>query len=143
MGDCIDGSILAPYDIQGPSIRWEIITFPVWLAILLIFASGIGLISAVLSARYRDVQHITPVPLQPLFYASPVVYQAADVPEKWRGLFLLNPLVPLFEGSRWSLLREGHFRGLEVAYSLFVATFTLVFGLLLFRRAEREFADTM
>lgn len=80
--------------------------------------------------------------LQLLFYASPVAYQAAAVPEKWRGLFLLNPLV-LFEGLRWSLLREGHFRGLEVAYSLFVATFTLVFGLLLFRRAEREFADVM
>ena len=81
--------------------------------------------------------------LQLLFYASPVAYQAAAVPEKWRGLFLLNPLVPLFEGLRWSLLREGHFRGLKVDYSLFVATFTLVFGLLLFRRAEREFADVM
>ena len=95
------------------------------------------------SARFRDVQHITPVLLQLLFYASPVAYQAAAVPEKWRGLFLLNPLVPLFEGLRWSLLREGHFRGLEVAYSLFVSALTLVFGLLLFRRAEREFADVM
>jgi ABC-type polysaccharide/polyol phosphate export permease len=68
--------------------------------------------------------------LQLLFYASPVAYQASAVPEKWRGLFLLNPLVPL--GLRWGLLREGHFRGLEVAYSLFVATFTLVFGLSFF-----------
>ena len=110
---------------------------------LLIFASGLGLISAVLSARFRDVQHITPVLLQLLFYASPVAYQSAAVPEKWRGLFLLNPLVSLFEGLRWSLLREGHFRGLEVAYSLFVAVFTLAVGLLLFRRAEREFADVM
>lgn len=129
--------------IRGPSIGWEIITLPVWLAMLLIFASGLGLISAVLSARFRDVQHITPVLLQLLFYASPVAYQSAAVPEKWRGLFLLNPLVSLFEGLRWSLLREGHFRGLEVAYSLFVAVFTLAVGLLLFRRAEREFADVM
>jgi lipopolysaccharide transport system permease protein len=129
--------------IQGPPIGWEIITLPVWLTILLIFASGLGLISAALSARYRDVQHITPFLMQLLFYASPVAYQAAAVPEKWRGIFLLNPLVPLFEGLRWSLLREGHFRGSEVAYSIFVATFTLMFGLLLFRRAEREFADVM
>ena len=129
--------------IGGPSVGWEIITLPVWLGILLIFAFGLGLISAVLSARFRDVQHITPVLLQLSFYASPVAYQSAAVPEKWRGLFLLNPLVPLFEGLRRSLLREGHFRELEVAYSLFVSAFTLVFGLFLFRRAEREFADVM
>jgi lipopolysaccharide transport system permease protein len=129
--------------IRGPSIGWEIIALPVWLAILLIFAFGLGLISAVLSARFRDVQHITPVLLQLLFYASPVAYQSAAVPEKWRGLFLLNPLVPLFEGLRWSLLREGHFSGLEVAYSIFVSAFTQEVGLLLFRRAEREFADVM
>jgi len=129
--------------VGGPSVGWEIITLPVWLGILLIFAFGLGLVSAVLSARLRDVQHITPVLLQLSFYASPVAYQSAAVPEKWRGLFLLNPLVPLFEGLRWSLLREGHFRGLEVAYSLFVSAFTLVFGLFLFRRAEREFADVM
>jgi len=55
----------------------------------------------------------------------------------------LNPLVPLFEGLRWSLLREGQVRGLEVAYALFVSAFTLVLGLLLFRRAEQEFADVM
>ena len=58
--------------IRGPSIGWEIITLPVWLAILLIFAFGLGLISAVFSARFRDVQQITPVLLQLLFYASPV-----------------------------------------------------------------------
>jgi hypothetical protein len=67
--------------------------------------------------------------------ATIILCQPGSVPscrrsEKWRGLFLLNPLVPL--GLRWGLLREGHFRGLEVTYSLFVATFTLVFGLSFF-----------
>src|SRR5260370_42576710 len=63
--------------IGGPSIGWEIITLPVWFGTLLIFAFGLGLISAVLSAPFRDGQHINPVFLQLFFYASPVAYQSA------------------------------------------------------------------
>jgi lipopolysaccharide transport system permease protein len=129
--------------LNGPSFGLEIITLPIWLAFLLIFALGIGLISAALSIRYRDVQHITPVFIQLLFYASPVAYQSAAVPEKWRGIFSLNPLAPLFEGLRWSLLGEGVVRLSAVLYLLFVALLVLVLGLLLFRRAEREFADVI
>lgn len=129
--------------IRGHSFSWEIVTLPVWLTFLLIFAFGLGLISAALSVRFRDVQHITPVLLQLLFYATPVAYQTEAVPERWRGLFLINPLSPLFEGLRWSLLREGHFRGSEVAYALLVSALVLVLGLALFRHAEREFADVI
>jgi lipopolysaccharide transport system permease protein len=125
----------------GPAAGLEILTLPIWLALLLAFAFGLGLINAALSVRFRDVQHITPVFLQILFYASPVAYQTGAVPDKWRGLFLLNPLAPLFEGLRWSLLREGDLRGLQVAYSLLVSGLTLVLGLMVFHHAEREFAD--
>lgn len=127
--------------VFGPAAGLEILTLPVWLAFLLTFAFGLGLINAALSVRFRDVQHITPVLLQILFYASPVAYQTGAVPDKWRGLFLLNPLAPLFEGLRWSLLREGDLRGLQVAYSLLVSALTLMVGLIVFRHAEREFAD--
>jgi lipopolysaccharide transport system permease protein len=125
----------------GPAAGLEILTLPIWLALLLAFAFGLGLINAALSVRFRDVQHITPVFLQILFYASPVAYQTGAVPDKWRGLFLLNPLAPLFEGLRWSLLREGDLRGLQVAYSLLVSGLTLMLGLMVFHHAEREFAD--
>jgi lipopolysaccharide transport system permease protein len=125
----------------GPAAGLEILTLPIWLALLLAFAFGLGLINAALSVRFRDVQHITPVFLQILFYASPVAYQTGAVPDKWRGLFLLNPLAPLFEGLRWSLLREGDLRGLQVAYSLLVSGLTLMLGLMVFHLAEREFAD--
>jgi lipopolysaccharide transport system permease protein len=127
--------------VFGPTAGLEILTLPVWLAFLLTFAFGLGLINAALSVRFRDVQHITPVLLQILFYASPVAYQTGAVPDKWRGLFLLNPLAPLFEGLRWSLLREGDLQGLQVAYSLLVSALTLMVGLIVFRHAEREFAD--
>lgn len=73
--------------LSGSSFGWEIITLPIWLAMLLMFALGLGLISAALSVRFRDVQYITPFFMQLLLYASPVAYQTAAVPEKWRGFF--------------------------------------------------------
>jgi lipopolysaccharide transport system permease protein len=127
----------------GPSIGWEIITLPLWLISLSMLGFGLGLMSAALSVRFRDVHHITPVLVQILFYASPVAYQTSAVPGKWRGLFMVNPLAPLLEGLRWSLLREGHFQELEVVYSLLVSASVLVLGVMLFRRAEREFADVI
>jgi lipopolysaccharide transport system permease protein len=128
---------------SGPAFGWEIITLPGWLAILLMFALGLGLISAALSVRFRDVQHVTPVFTQIVFYASPVAYQTAAVPEKWRGIFSINPLAPLFEGLRWSLLGEGDVCLSAAFYVLCTSLLTLALGLLLFRRAEREFADVI
>jgi ABC-type polysaccharide/polyol phosphate export permease len=87
------------------------------------------------------VQYIIPLFVQILFYASPVAYQTAAVPERWRGFFLLNPLAPLFEGLRWSLLSEGDVRLSAVLYLFFASFMVLGLGLLLFRRTEREFAD--
>ena len=129
--------------LNGSSFGLEVVTLPVWLAIILMLALGLGLIGAALSVRFRDVQYITPVFIQLLLYASPVAYQASAVPEKWRLFFSLNPLVPLFEGLRWSLLGEGHVRPSALAYLIFASLLVLGLGILLFRRVEREFADVI
>ncbi len=129
--------------VTGPPFGWEIIALPFWLAILLMFALGLGLISGALSVRFRDVQYVVPVLIQLLFYASPIAYRTAAVPEKWRGTFSLNPLVPIFEGLRWSLLAEGDFRFWSLVYVLIVSALVLACGLMLFKRVEREFADVI
>ena len=129
--------------ITGPTFGWEIITLPVWLAVLLMFALGLGLISGALSVRFRDVQYVVPVLIQLLFYASPIAYRTAAVPEKWRAIFSINPLAPLFEGLRWSLLGEGDFRFSSLVYVLIVSALVFGCGLMLFKRAEREFADVI
>jgi lipopolysaccharide transport system permease protein len=120
---------------------WQIVLLPIWLGLLVVLAFGLGLINAALSVRFRDVQHITPVFTQILFYASPVAYEVSAVPDRWRILFLLNPLAPLFEGLRWSLLKEGHINLATFLYPALVALVVFWFGLLLFNRWEREFAD--
>jgi lipopolysaccharide transport system permease protein len=128
---------------SGFRFGWPVVLAPIWLGSLVVLAFGIGLINAALSVRFRDVQHITPVFVQILFYASPVAYQVSAVPEKWRSPFLLNPLAPLFEGLRWSLLGEGHVDLATLLYPVLLALLVFWFGLLLFHRWEREFADVI
>jgi lipopolysaccharide transport system permease protein len=128
---------------SGLHIGWQIVSLPIWLGLLVVFAFGLGIINAALSVRFRDVQHITPVLAQILFYASPVAYRTSSVPEKWRGLFLLNPLASLFEGVRWSLFGEGYMNPATFVYSALVAVVVFWLGLLFFRRLERDFADVI
>jgi homopolymeric O-antigen transport system permease protein len=127
--------------ISGISFGWQFILLPLWLCLLLTLASGLGLVSAALSVRFRDVQHIIPVVVQMLFFASPIAYRSAAVPGEWRGLFNLNPLSPIFDGLRWSLLMEGNFHPWETLYASVLSFLTLGFGLAFFRTAEREFSD--
>lgn len=127
--------------LSGCRFGMQVLTFPIWMAVLVVFAFGLGLISASLSVRFRDVQHITPVLVQILFYASPIAYQVSAVPEKWRTFYQMNPLAPLFEAIRWSLLREGSIRPFELLYAAFASVAVLGIGFLLFRHAERQFAD--
>ena len=126
---------------SGTPVGSEILVAPIWLVLLLTLSLGLGLFSAALSVRFRDVQHITPFFVQILFYASPIAYQTAAVPEKWRLLFSLNPLVSIFEGLRWSLLGEGQLYLSGVLYCAFVSVLVLTLGFLFFRGAERKFAD--
>ena len=127
--------------LSGCHFGWQVLTFPIWMALLVTLAFGLGLISASMSVRFRDVQHITPVLVQILFYASPIAYQASAVPDKWRTLYQMNPLAPLFEALRWSLLREGSVHPFDLLYASFAALAVLGIGILLFRHAERQFAD--
>ncbi|MBV9273072.1 MAG: ABC transporter permease [Verrucomicrobia bacterium] len=134
-------SLLALF--SGFRFGWQIVSLPIWLGLLVVLAFGLGLINSALSVRFRDVQHITPVFAQILLYGSPVAYQVAAVPERWRSLFLLNPLAPLFEGLRWSLLGEGYINLATFLYPVLVALLVFWFDLLLFHRWEREFADVI
>jgi lipopolysaccharide transport system permease protein len=127
--------------ISGVSFGWQFVALPLWLCLLLALSFGLGLVGTALSVRFRDVQYIVPVLLQMLFYASPIAYRAAAVPEQWRGLFSLNPLVPTFEGLRWSLLMEGDFKPWETLYASVFSLFALGFGIAFFRAAERDFSD--
>jgi lipopolysaccharide transport system permease protein len=90
---------------------------------------------------YRDIGYIIPFLTQLWFYLTPIVYPASEVPEQWRTLYALNPMVGVVEGFRWALLGTSTSPGLMVAVSSVVALLLLITGMFYFRRMERTFAD--
>ncbi|MCC6730591.1 MAG: ABC transporter permease [Chthonomonadales bacterium] len=137
------GMMAALMCLNGVAPHWGLLLLPVWLAVLLGLALGMGLIFSALMVTYRDVMHVLPVLTQMLLYASPVAYAVSAVPERLRSVYLLNPLSGLLEAFRWSLLGTGHLRPAYVAYSAGFTLVVLAAGAFSFRRMERRFADVI
>jgi lipopolysaccharide transport system permease protein len=116
-------------------------TLPLLLLLALVTALGVGLWLSALNVLYRDIGYIIPFLTQLWFYITPIVYSSSEVPEEWRLVYALNPLVGVVEGFRWALLGTGDAPGPMVAVSAVIAILLLVTGLFYFRRMERTFAD--
>jgi lipopolysaccharide transport system permease protein len=126
----------------GITPGWSILVFPGLILELTLLALGLGLWSAAMNVRYRDVGTLLPVALQLWMFASPVVYPASIVPEKWRMLYALNPLTGIIEGIRASLF-NGKFDLSSISVSLVVVLLILSYSSYAFRRAEESFADVV
>jgi lipopolysaccharide transport system permease protein len=111
------------------------------LGLACVTALGAGLWFSALNVRYRDVRHTVPFLIQVWLFATPIVYPSSLVPETWRPLYALNPMVGVIEGFRWALLSTQTRPGLMVAVSVLAALLLLVGGAYYFRRMEQTFAD--
>ena len=132
--------ILAWYGLSPDS---ALLLLPLWMAMLLALALGIGLIASSLAVTYRDVMHVLPFVSQLLLFASPVAYSIAAVPQEARDLYILNPLVAPLVAFRWSLLGTMAPDWTNLAYSSSVSVAILLCGLVIFKRQERTFADVV
>jgi lipopolysaccharide transport system permease protein len=113
---------------------------PLFLLLALVTALGVGLWFSALHVQYRDIGYIVPFLIQLWMFATPVVYPSSLLPEPWRTLYGLNPMVGVVEGFRWALLGTSP-PGPMIALSALVSVALLVTGALYFRRLERTFAD--
>jgi lipopolysaccharide transport system permease protein len=120
---------------------WGVLVLPFFLFIALLTALAMGLWLAALNVRYRDVRHAIPFLIQFLMYASPVAYAVSVVPEQWRALYSLNPMVGVIEGFRWGLLGKANPDFYAMAVSTMGVLIILIGGLLFFKQMERTFAD--
>jgi lipopolysaccharide transport system permease protein len=126
----------------GYGLTLRVLTLPAFILLALAGAFGIGLWFSAINVRYRDVQHAVPFLLQFGLFISPIAYASSVIPELWRPLYVLNPLVGVIEGFRWALL-GGRFelRADALLSATAVAAVLLATGIWFFRRTERTFAD--
>jgi lipopolysaccharide transport system permease protein len=132
--------ILFYYDLRAGNSIWFL---PFFILIALAIGLGLGLWLSQLCIRYRDVRHMIPFFTQLWFFASPIAYSVSLIPESWRLLYSINPMVGVIEGFRWALTGTGNLTGQILVISIVLAVFLLITGLYYFRRAERDVADVV
>ena len=123
---------------------WRIITIPFFIFIAFIAAIGVGLWLAALNVEYRDFRYIVPFIVQFGLYISPVGFSSKVVPEQWRFIYSLNPMVGVIDGFRWAILGgESQIYLPGFILSLGIIALLLWSGIWYFRRMERTFADVI
>jgi lipopolysaccharide transport system permease protein len=113
---------------------------PVVIVLLALLALGLGMWTSALNVKYRDVGLALPVFIQLWMFVSPVVYPLTLVPERWRLVYSLNPLVGIIEGFRAALFGKS-FNWRALAISAVVILALLLYAAFVFKRREKTFAD--
>ncbi len=123
---------------------WRILTLPLFILIAFVAAMGAGLWLAALNVEYRDFRYIVPFIVQFGLYISPVGFSSQIIPEQWRLLYSLNPMVGVIDGFRWAILGgESQIYLPGFVLSLVIVILLLWTGIWYFRKMERTFADVI
>jgi lipopolysaccharide transport system permease protein len=122
--------------------NWQIICLPFFLMIAFGAALGVGLFFASMNVKYRDFRYIVPFVVQFGVYISPVGFSSTIIPEKYRLLYSLNPMVGVIDGFRWAILGgESMINWPSLILSIGITLFLIVGGIVFFRKMEKSFAD--
>lgn len=123
---------------------WRILTLPIFILIAFAASTGVGLWLSALNVKYRDFRYIVPFIVQLGLYISPVGFSSSIVPEKWRLLYSLNPMVGVIDGFRWAILGgKSAISWAGFSLSMGLVAFLFVSGIWYFRKTERTFADVI
>jgi len=121
---------------------WNLVYFPLLVLLMMAIPAGLGLWLSSLAIRYRDVKFAMPFVIRMLIYSAPILYPLSAIPEQYRFLYSLNPIVAVIEGYRACLL------GMPMPWEYIipgalVALLVLIFGAIYFRKMERVFVDVI
>jgi lipopolysaccharide transport system permease protein len=121
---------------------WNVLLFPIFVVLMASIAAGVGMWLSAMAIRFRDVKHAMPFAVRMLMYTAPIVYSASSIPEKWRFVYSLNPIVAVIEGFRACLL------GIPMPWAyiwpgMITAAILLITGAFYFKRMERVFVDVI
>ena len=121
---------------------WKIVFMPLFLLLAIIVSTGAGLLISALNVKYRDFRYIVPFIIQFGLYISPVGFSSDTIPDKWRMIYSLNPMVGVIDGFRWSIIGKGvqfYMPGFIISIILTIILFLV--ALIYFRKTEKTFAD--
>ena len=126
----------------GVHPTWNLLFFPVFCLMMILIPAGVGLWLSSMAIRFRDVKFAMPFAIRMLMYSAPIVYSASSIPEVYRMIYSLNPLVGVIEGFRACLL------GLPMPWSYIwpgaiTTVVLLVSGVFYFKRMERIIVDVI
>ena len=121
---------------------WNLLLFPLFFVFMIAIPAGVGMWLSALAIRFRDVKFAMPFVVRMLIYSAPIVYSASSIPEKYRIIYSLNPIVGVIEGYRSCLL------GTPIPWTyiwpgIITAVIILISGALYFKRMERIFVDVI
>ncbi len=119
----------------------NVVWLPLFILLAFVTSLGVGLWLSALNVKYRDVRYIVPFITQIWLFVTPIAYPSSLLPEPWRTLYGLNPMVGVVEGFRWALLDSNTRPGPMIAVSSAAALIILITGAFYFRRMEKAFAD--
>ncbi|MDE3009400.1 MAG: ABC transporter permease [Pseudomonadota bacterium] len=127
----------------GVAPTMNIVFLPLFMLVAMALALAVALWLGPLNVRFRDIKHTLPFIIQIWMYASPVVYPVSIVPERWRFLYSLNPMVGVIEGFRWALLGRANPDFAVMGIGALLILLALAGGVVHFKKMERFFADVI
>jgi homopolymeric O-antigen transport system permease protein len=120
-----------------------LLLLPVLIIQMAALGLGFGIIVSSMTTRYRDLTHLVGFGVQLWMFATPVVYPASSLPDKWRWVLLLNPMAPIIESFRFAFLGTGSIDSRTLLISMASTVCILLVGVVLFSRVEKSFMDTV
>ncbi len=135
--------LIAMMVFYGITPTWAALTLPLFVLLAVMTALAVGLWLSALNVRYRDVRYAIPFLVNVWMFATPIAYPSSLVPEPFRFLYGINPMVGVVEGFRWALLQQTANFGPMLAVSVLAVIGLLVGGFFYFRRTEQTFADVV
>lgn len=144
---CIEPLLVTPGEQvmqYALSIHWQVILFPVLMFMLAMMAVGVGMMISSLTTKYHDIQIVFEKVISLWVYITPVIYPLSFVTnEKLHLAMSLNPVTPVIEAVKYSLLGAGQFSWGWLGYSAAFTAVVLVIGLALFNKVQKSFMDTV
>ena len=121
---------------------WKMVFIPLFLLLSIILSLGMGFLFSALNVKYRDVRYVIPFIVQFGMYISPVGFSSSVVPDRWRFLYSINPMVGVIDGFRWAVIGKGvNFYWPGFILSIVLTFIIAIWGFWYFRKTEKTFAD--